>query len=218
MVGSPPPSRLRGRQAEARRNDLAVLEAARDVFASQGAEASMAAVAARAGVGIGSLYRRYGSKQEMLQRLCVLAMDQTHACALEALATEDPWEGLAGYVRTAVGLRSGALAPLAPHVEATPEMWRAYRRSRDAVAKLVTRAHRAGSLRADATAGDVAWLVEHFGRHPPDALDGDEAARVRARLLTIALDGLRSPAGSPLPGRPPSRRRYEERWTRASPR
>ena len=80
------PQSGRGRQAEARRNDLVVLEAARDVFAAQGADAPISAVAARAGVGVGTLYRRYGSKTELLQRLCVLAMEQALAAAGEALA------------------------------------------------------------------------------------------------------------------------------------
>ena len=75
------PQSAYGRQAEARRNDLAVLEAARDVFTAQGAGAPVSAVAERAGVGMGTLYRRYGSKTELLQRLCLLAMEQTVAAA-----------------------------------------------------------------------------------------------------------------------------------------
>src|SRR5260370_12102862 len=58
-----------GRQAQARRNDLAVLEAARDVFSVQGADAPISAVAERAGVGMGTLYRRYGSNAELLRPL-----------------------------------------------------------------------------------------------------------------------------------------------------
>src|ERR1700722_4204909 len=66
----------RGRQQEAARNDRRVLDAAREVFATQGWDAPVSAVAERAGVGMGSLYRRYGSKTELLQRLCVVAMEQ----------------------------------------------------------------------------------------------------------------------------------------------
>src|ERR1700731_4950642 len=88
------PQSARGRQAEARRNDLIVLEAARDVFTAQGAGAPISAVAERAGVGMGTLYRRYGSKSELLQRLCVLAMDQALAAAEQPLAHSDPGAGL----------------------------------------------------------------------------------------------------------------------------
>src|SRR6516165_10102135 len=96
------PDSVHGRQAEARRNDLAVLEAARDVFTARGASAPITAVAERAGVGMGTLYRRYGSKTELLQRLCVLAMEQALDAAADALAAADPWTGLAGYIRACV--------------------------------------------------------------------------------------------------------------------
>ena len=66
-----------GRQAEAARNDRRLLDAARDVFAARGEAATVSAIAERAGVGIGSLYRRYGSKEELLRQLCILAMEET---------------------------------------------------------------------------------------------------------------------------------------------
>lgn len=215
IVSTRPPSK-RGRQAEARRNDLAVLEAARDVFSTFGAGASVAAVAERAGVGMGTLYRRYGSKTELLQQLCMLAMEQARQAAQDALAAEDPWAGLAGYIRTCVELRSGALAPLAGQIETTPEMRALSREGRDLVDEIVARALAAGTLRPDVTGLDIAWLIEQFSRRAPDAIDPQEEARVRARLLAIALDGLRAPGTKPLPGRPPSRTHYEGRWRRSS--
>src|SRR5215469_7926913 len=132
----------RGRQAEARRNDIAVLDAARDVFAAHGVNAPITAVAERAGVGMGTLYRRYGSKTELLQRLCVLAMEQSLDAASSALEEEDPWTGLAGYIRACVDLRSGALAALAGQVETTDEMRAAAQRSLACTAEIVARAHR----------------------------------------------------------------------------
>ena len=202
-----------GRQAEARRNDLVVLEAARDVFAAQGADAPISAVAERAGVGMGTLYRRYGSKTELLQRLCVLAMDQALAAAGDALAASDPWDGLCGYVRACVELRSGALAALAGQIGTTAEMRGTARRSMARLAEIVARAHAGGRLREDVTALDVSWLIEQFSWRPPDRLDPAEERNVRSRLLAIALDGLRARPGEPLPGRPPSRRHYVNRWS-----
>jgi AcrR family transcriptional regulator len=209
----------RGRQAEARRNDLAVLEAARDVFTARGASAPITAVAERAGVGMGTLYRRYGSKTELLQRLCVLAMEQALDAAADALAADDPWTGLAGYIRACVDLRSGALAALAGQVETTAEMRATAQRSMDRMAEIVARAQAAGSLRADVTPLDLSWLIEQFSRRPPDPVDPGEERNVRARLLAIALDGLRprpAGAGDPLPGQPPSPSHYTSRWTPAS--
>ena len=207
------PQSARGRQAEARRNDLVVLEAARDVFTAQGAAAPIAAVAERAGVGMGTLYRRYGSKTELLQRLCVLAMEQTLAAADEALRAADPWTGLAGYVRACVELRSGALASLAGQIETTAEMLATARQGLARTEEIVARAHRDGSLRADVTPLDITWLIEQFSRRPPDPVDPGEERNVRARLLAIALDGLRADPGNTLPGRPPSRAQYVNRWS-----
>jgi AcrR family transcriptional regulator len=210
----------RGRQAEAERNDRLVLEAARDVFATHGAAAPISAVAERAGVGMGTLYRRYGSKIELLQRLCVLAMEEATAAAEEGLAEDDPWSGLAHYVRRCVAFRSGALAPLAGTIETTPEMWRIARRGRKRVGDLVERAHRAGALRHDVTALDISYLIEQFGRRRSTRHADDEEENVRQRLLAIALDGLRAQnRAQPLPGTPPSPKQYEERWrTPTSPR
>lgn len=207
-------AKRRGRQAEAQRNDRLVLDAAREVFASQGGGAPVSAVAKRAGVGMGSLYRRYGSKTELLQHLCVLAMEQTTEAAERALASEDAWSGLEGYVRECVAFGSGALAPLAGTVQTTPRMWETSKRGRKLLDELVARAHREGGLRPDVTTLDVLWLIELFGSHGP-ARTGDD--RARRRLLAIALDGLRARAARPLPGPPPSARDYQARWKTAEP-
>jgi AcrR family transcriptional regulator len=200
---------VRGRQAEAARNDRRLLDAAREVFATQGFDAPVSAVARRAGLGMGSLYRRYGSKTELLQRLCLLAMEQAIEAAETAVAAEDAWDGLAGYVRTCVAFGSGALAPLAGTIETTPEMWQASRRGRDLLAAVVERARHDGGLRPDVTALDVAWLIELFSRRAATGA-GDDG--VRSRLLAIALDGLRTPRPEALPAPPPSASHYEGRW------
>src|SRR5260370_35313780 len=75
------PQSVHGRQAEARRNDLMVLEAARDVFTAQGADAPVSAVAEPAWGGRGPLYRRHRSQTEPPQRPCVTAMDQAPTAA-----------------------------------------------------------------------------------------------------------------------------------------
>jgi AcrR family transcriptional regulator len=213
------PQSGRGRQAEARRNDLVVLEAARDVFAAQGADAPISAVAARAGVGVGTLYRRYGSKTELLQRLCVLAMEQALAAAGDALAASDPWDGLCGYIAACVELRSGALASLAGQIKTTAGMNDTARRSMARLDEIVARAQAAGRLRADVTALDVSWLIEQFSRRPPGPLEDAAERGIRSRLVAIALDGLRARPGlvpggpGSLPGLPPDRRDYVNRWS-----
>jgi AcrR family transcriptional regulator len=213
------------RQAEAERNDRALLDAAREVLAADGAHASVAAIAARAGVGIGSLYRRYRTKEELFQRLAVLSMHQYNEAAERGLADEDPWDGLAGFVTACVEYGQGALGPIAGTIEVSEEMWAGYARGRELLAALVARAHEAGVLRRDVTTVDISLLIEQLGtsrvlnqiraQGRTDLVD--EAVAARRRMVAIALDGLRAvPGQPPLPGDPPSLRLFTERWERSS--
>jgi AcrR family transcriptional regulator len=205
----------RGRQAEAERNDRLVLDAARAVVARYGPDAPVSAIAEQAGVGMGSLYRRYGSKADLLRHLCMLAMNDTIQAAEQALRQADPWAGLAGYVRACVAQGTGTLGALAGSFETTQDMWAASKRSRDLLAQLVRRAHRAGELRSDVTVLDIAWMIETLGRSRSRDLSEEDAV-IRQRITTIAIDGLRagpnSQPASPLPGPPPTIRHYERRW------
>lgn len=198
----------RGRQAEARRNDQAVLDAARLVFAVHGPQAPVSAVAAQAGVGIGGLYRRYASKDELLQRLCRDSMAQQIAAAEAALVSDEaPWDALAGFIRTCVSFRAGALGVIAGTIPVTAEMMSAAQRAHELLELLVTRAHQACALRPDVGSVDLNQLIELFSRRRPD----DEGAY--QRLLAIALDGLRAPGAETLPGSPPAWESYARRWT-----
>ncbi len=127
MTESPAPV-LRGRQAEAARNDRPVLDAARDVFARHGADAPVSAIAERAGVGMGSLYRRYGSKADLLRHLCTLAMEsRSRPPRRRSLSrTRGPCRLRRG-VRGAGHRRAGALAGA---IQTTPEMWAVSKRGR----------------------------------------------------------------------------------------
>jgi AcrR family transcriptional regulator len=196
---------------EAARNDRLVLDAARYVFAAEGYGAPVSRVAERAGVGVGSLYRRYGSKLDLLRRLCVLAMDQAIETAEAALASEDPWRGFDGYVRASVAFGAGAFAVLAGTIEPTAEMIATSRRGLSLLDQIVARTRDAGVLRPDVTSLDVAWLIEMFSRRYPAGVTAEDI-NIRDRLLAIALDGQRTPDPSPLPGTPPSMAHYTVRW------
>jgi AcrR family transcriptional regulator len=206
---------LRGRQAEAERNDRLVLEAARAVVARKGPDATVADIAASAGVGMGSLYRRYGSKDDLLRHVCTLAMNDTIQAAERALAAADPWIGLTEYVIECIRQRTGVLGALAGSIETTPQMWATSKQSRDLMSQVLSRAQSAGMLRRDVTVLDVAWLIEAIGRSS-HAEPGGEDAIIRERLASIALDGLRPATAdhelSSLAGPPPTRRHYEQRW------
>ncbi|MGW0484637.1 TetR/AcrR family transcriptional regulator [Nonomuraea sp. NPDC003214] len=211
---------MTSRTDRAARNDRALLEAARAILAEDGAHASVAAIAARAGVGIGSLYRRYRTKEELFQRLAVLSLEHWNEAAEQGLADPDPWAGLAGFVAACVEFGQGTLAPIAGAVEVSDEMDAASRRGDDLLDALVRRAQDAGVLRPDVAAVDVALLIEQLGRSPlvdqlrkqgrDDLLPA--AVRARARLVAIALDGLRPGAPGGLPGDPPGEELFTGRW------
>jgi AcrR family transcriptional regulator len=202
---------LRGRQAEAARNDRAVLYAARAVFAEHGFDAPMTAVAETAGVGIGTLYRRYGGKQELLQRLCVLSLEQNLDAANAALAADDAWEGLCDYIRACVDFGAGAFAPAAGTIVATADMWQHARAVRRHVGKLVKRAQQDGAVRPDVNAIDILQLVQHFSRAHPGS-SRPRGSATGERQLAIALSGLRAGAVVALPRPAPRAEDYESVW------
>ncbi|TMR93380.1 TetR/AcrR family transcriptional regulator [Nonomuraea basaltis] len=188
-----------------------MLQAAHEVFTTQGFDAPVSAIAKQAGVGMGSLYRRYRTKEELLQRLCLIAMERVVEAAEAGLAEQDPWAGLELYVRTCVGFRSGALAPVAGTIEVTGEMWRTSRKATELADRLISRARDAGVLRSDVAPLDVSLLMEQFSRPAPGP-PSERHEHVKQRLLAIALDGLRAPGVTELPGDPPTLEWYEGRW------
>ncbi|MGW2306645.1 TetR/AcrR family transcriptional regulator [Actinomadura luteofluorescens] len=203
--------RRRGPQARAARNDRALIEAAREVFLSQGFDAPVSAIAKRAGVGMGSLYRRYRTKEELLQRLCADSMEHLAEAAKAGLAIDDPWRGLASYVQRCARSGFGALSPLAGTVEVTSEMRQAGEQAQRLADELVTRARDAGVIRAGVTSMDVFLLIRQFGR-PAAGPSPQGEEEVRSRLLAIALDGLKAHNTDPLPGEPPDPQHYQALW------
>ena len=93
----------RGRRREADRNDVRLMRAARAAFAELGWDAPVSEIARRAGIGMGSLYRRYPSKEALAQRMRVLAMDRLTEQATAASARHpDPWTAFTAFLRDAV--------------------------------------------------------------------------------------------------------------------
>ncbi|GAB2823873.1 TetR/AcrR family transcriptional regulator [Actinocorallia aurea] len=203
--------RKRGPQARAARNDRALIEAAREVFLAQGFDAPVSAVAERAGVGMGSLYRRYRTKEELLQRLCADSMQHLAETARAGLEIDDPWRGFAHYVVECARFGFGALAPLAGTIALTPQIEEAAEQADRSTDALIARARSAGALRTDVTAMDIHLLIGRFSRPGPGP-SGQDEEETRFRLLSIVLDGLRARNAGPLPGPPPDVARYHAMW------
>ncbi|WP_152361128.1 TetR/AcrR family transcriptional regulator [Microlunatus speluncae] len=213
--------RKAARRDEVERNNRALLHAARAVVDEDGAHASVAAIAARAGVGVGTLYRRYRTKEQLFQHLCTITLTDYLRAAEEGLGHDDLWDGLAHYIEQAVLAGTGAFGAIAGTIEVTAEMNELSTRGDDAAEELVRRAHQAGVLRADVGAVDVALLIEQLGRSPLVETIGrqgraelvEAAEHARRRLISIAVDGLRAPGGAPLAEPRPGWELFTERWT-----
>lgn len=208
---SDPSIPLSGRRAEAARNDERILQAAHEVFVAN-PEAPISAVAERAGVGIGALYRRYASKEDLLRRLCADALARYIAVVEEALADQgDPWEAFVGFMRRAVDADSSALTVrLAGTFQPTEDLYRKAARAQVLNERLFERTRAAGALRPDATVNDVALLLEQLASITLG--DRSRTLQLRHRYLTLGLDGLRAPGRTPLPGPPPSWQELSGRW------
>jgi AcrR family transcriptional regulator len=212
--------RKAARRAEVERNDQSLLDAARAVVAEDGVHASVAAIAARAGLGVGTLYRRYPTKEKLFQHLSVLALSDYLHAAEEGLARDDPWDGLVHFVTRAVLAGTGALGAIAGTIEITAEMRAVGARGDRVAAEVVRRAHDVDVLRSDVSDVDIAVLIEQLGRSPlveqitrRGHVGLMEAAQhARRRVVAVSIDGLRAPARTPLPDPQPGWDLFAARW------
>ncbi|GAA1199810.1 AcrR family transcriptional regulator [Kitasatospora gansuensis] len=208
-------------RVDARRNLESVLRAARQVFGELGYGAPMEEVARRAGVGVGTVYRRFPSKEVLVQRIAAEEVAWLTAQAKESLyGGAGPWESLAGYLSRAVGSGAGRLLPpsafryadeLATFRDAAdvPQVQVPVQRGSEPVwdsdprqllhllAALVARAAAAGELRPGVTVSDVVLvLTAAVPVHArPVRAEGDESQPQDTpgeRLLHILLNGLRA--------------------------
>jgi AcrR family transcriptional regulator len=209
-----PPS---GRRARAAHNEQRILEAARAVFVDDPG-APIAAVARHAGVGMSALYRRYRSKDELLQRLALDGLRRYLDEVQAALDDDgDPWAAFAGFMRRALDAGTSSLTlRFAGSFTATEELQREGRRAFEATQRLLQRAKAAGMLRPDIEVGDLSLLFEQL--QAVRAGDQRRTAQLRHRYLALVLDGLRQDTAAPLPARAPSWReishRYDDRSSR----
>jgi AcrR family transcriptional regulator len=203
---------LSGRKAQAARNDQLIKDAARAVF-TEDPSAPISAVAERAGVGISALYRRYKSKEELLQKLAADGMSAYLAEVEAALADEgDPGEAFAAFMRRCLDMGAGSLTSrLAGSFPVTDEMAQQGYDIHRATDRLLARTKAAGRLRAEIEVGDISVLLEHL--HTIRIADEELSKKFRHRYLGLVLDALADTRAAPLPFRAPDwqelRRRYD---------
>jgi AcrR family transcriptional regulator len=202
---------LGGRRAEAARNDELILESARAVFVNDPG-APISAVAEHAGVGVGALYRRYPSKEELLRRISADGLARFIAAVEAALAEQgDPWEAFAGFMRRCVAADTNSLTQrLAGTFPPTEAMYREAGRAQGLLTALFERTKAAGAIRSDLEVGDVSLLLEQIA-----ALrlgDAQRTHELRHRHLTLVLEAIRAPGREPLPGTAAGWEELSARW------
>ena len=179
-------------RADARRNYERLVEAARRVFATDGADASMEAIAREAGVGVGTLYRHFPRRIDVVEAVYEGDVDELVRTAEEAVAELDPWPAvvafLEGFVRYANAKRT-FLAELREAFDKNPALRSRSKERIDAASELViARAQHASAIRRDLTGADLMQLVGPMCTSP--TLTPDQTGK----LLALILDGLRTPA------------------------
>lgn len=205
------PARLRGRQAQAAHNDELILQAAREVFLAD-PEAPISAVAQQAGVGIGALYHRYASKEDLLRNLCRNGQQIYLAEVQRALSSGgDPWTAFCAFLHRIVEANThGLTARLAGTFQPTAEQMAMAEQMRALGIELFERARVSGRLRPDITWLDVEYLLELLAHVKLG--DATRTAELRQRHLAVIIDGLRSSQPTPLPGEAPTWQEQTERW------
>jgi len=184
---------VRQLRADARRNRERILEAAKEVFAEQGADAQMDDVARRAGVGVGTVYRHFPNKDVLMGELVTQKFVSITEQTREALKKDDAWEGLCDVIYSSAEemARNGALREALRDASAAYDYAEPARRELEVVTdKLVKRAQRQGKLRKDFRAEEMSMLIggvcASMGAPQSAGLDW-------RRHLEIVLDGLRAP-------------------------
>ena len=194
------PEPERAQRADARRNHKRILEVARELFAEHGYDAQIDDIARRAGVGVGTVYRHFPNKLDLLQALIEARFEALAQAAREGIAAPDPWAGFEGFMHYSAGVMAADRA-LSEAMFERPEMMRT---GAEAVAmpellqELIQRAQKAGDLRDEVIWEDVPGLVCGVGRALSEGRIGPMEMSWE-RYLAIILDGLRAPGAARLP-------------------
>lgn len=191
-------------RSDAARNRRSITEAASEVFALQGERADVREIASRAGVGMGTLYRHFATKEELLETILERDfIDWTHAAREAADAEPDPARALSNFLHNALG-RQGRHRALSERFAASKERTLDSAACRDnlypIMEDLVARCKHAGVIRKDATGQDISTLLTGLGTIARLAAE-QQRPELPLRALAIVLDGLRPNDPPQLPGR-----------------
>jgi AcrR family transcriptional regulator len=187
---------------DAERNRQRIIEAAREVFAAQGVHAPVEEIARQAGVGVGTVYRRFPDRTELVEAVFLERAQRYLVAAQESLGHPDPWEGFRSYLERLRAMQAEdqivtdvltlSLPASAPFQQLRKRLYATQNR-------LIRAAQEQGTLRADFVPEDVvlllianAAIIAQVGEVPESS----------PRFFALAIDALRTDRPSPLPAPP----------------
>jgi AcrR family transcriptional regulator len=182
---------------DAERNRQRILQAAHEVFAEQGLRASLDDVAHRAGVGVGTVYRRFADKEALVEALFEIRVGQIIAIADRAVSMPSGWDGLVHFLCEVSTVQAGdrGLREIALSTGFGKSRVAVLRsRVASVVEQLVTRAQAEGALRPEITGNDIPLLLLMVGEVAQNARGF--RPDLGRRYLRLLLDGLRHRPGT----------------------
>ena len=201
-------------RSDARRNRELLVASARELFASSGVDVPVEEIVRHAGLGMGTLYRHFPTKEELVDAVLEEALGEIVELAEEAAAAEEAWAGLVGFFERTLALHAtnrGLKDVLATRGRGRERADAMRARIRPLLRRTIARAQEQGSLRRDFAAEDVPFVIWTVGRVIETS--GQVAPEYWRRYLGFVLDGLRAGAATPLPA-PPLTRSQLARATR----
>jgi AcrR family transcriptional regulator len=185
---------------DAERNRQRILDAARELFAERGLGVTLNDIAHHAGVGVGTVYRRFPDKHELIEALFEQRLEELVSLMQAAVNHPDPWQGLVGALEQGLELQATdrgfkELVLGSPDGRTRTTQMRA--RLLPLARALVARAHASGQLRADVEAPDIPMMQLMLGTVVDVA--GDDHPELWRRYLQIFLQGLRATPAPPAP-------------------
>jgi AcrR family transcriptional regulator len=189
-------------RADARRNHEAIVSAARELFAEKGMDAQMDEIARRAKVGVGTVYRHFPAKEDLLDGLIARRFDRLAERAAEAVdmaSQGEPWEAFRGFIEWSAALQAGDRA-LSEAMASRSERMHAAAVASGLVPQLellLDLVKRAGALREDLVVEDIPAMVCSVGSVAVAA--AEKPGWRWDRVLAIWLDGVRAPGVTALP-------------------
>jgi AcrR family transcriptional regulator len=199
-----------GLRVDAERNRQRILATAREMFAEHGLDVPMEDLARRAEVGVGTLYRRYPTRTDLIVAVFENKMRDYAEAAREALTDPDPWSGFCGYVEKICAMQAGdrGFTTVLTMTFPTAKQFEADRdRAFADFSTLVDRAKAAGKLRADFVTEDMPlFLMANAGVL---AATADTAPDAWRRIVGYLTQACASTAAQPLPQPPKARQIYK---------